>query len=120
MEVLNKVSLWVAKFNSSEELSKFMEERFDRNGDVYSDFMKSFKIGFIDNHFQEVDFYGDLTVKQDVFDGFSYVESFIENIPNENWSDYNSVILLYNFEYNQKVKQSKKVKFVGSFEYVEE
>lgn len=115
-----KTSLWIAKFNSREELNDFMEEKFDKNDDIYSDFMKSFKIDFIDNHFQEVDFYSDLKLKQDVFDGFSYVESFIENIPNENWENYNSVILLYNFEYDEKVKQNGNVKFIGSFDYLEE
>jgi hypothetical protein len=48
------------------------------------------------------------------------VESFIENIPNENWENYNSVILLYNFEYDEKVKQNGNVKFIGSFDYLEE
>ena len=116
---MNKVSLWIARFNSKEELNDYIKEEFDKNGDIYSNFMKSFKIDFIDNHFQEIDFYNN-KLKQEIFDGFSYIESFIHRIPNENWENYNAVILLYNYEYHGKVKLKKQVKFIGTFNYIED
>ena len=117
---MNKVSLWIARFNSKEKLNDYIREEFDKNGDMYSNFMKSFKIDFIDNHFQEIDFYNNSKLKQEIFDAFSYVQSFIHLIPNENWENYNAVILLYNYEYHGKVKQNKQVKFIGTFNYIED
>lgn len=120
MEKQNKVSLWIGNVPSEDELNNFMMEVFDDEGDSSSKFMEAFRIDYIDNQFQEVFFYEDLQTKEEVFDGFSYIESFIDEISEVDWSEKNSIILLYNFEYNNEVKSSQGLDFIKVFNFNED
>jgi len=116
---LGKVSLWIGNFKSQEDLNSFIEEKYDEEGDVSSEFMSFLEVEFLDNQFQEVDFYQGLLTKQEVFEGFSYVESFIKSIPDLDWENNNSIILIYNFEYTPLKKQKGKIQFIDVYDYVE-
>ncbi|WP_255362797.1 immunity 22 family protein [Tenacibaculum sp. MAR_2009_124] len=83
-------------------LNQFMKERYNSKGDVSSLFIEKIGDEYLDNQFQEVDFYENKTNKNEIFEGFSYVESFIQDIPELRWNDFNSIILIYNFEYETK------------------
>jgi len=120
MEKQNKVSLWVGNLETKTELEKFMLEKYDDEGDSSSDFMKAFKIDYVDNQFQEVFFYENMNTKQDIFEGFSYVVSYLEEIPDLNWENYNSIILLYNFKYNKVVLEKESLTYIGSFDFIED
>ncbi len=118
MERENKLSIWIGKFSSKDELSEYMKEKYTDDGDLYSSFMNSFKIDYIDNQFQEVLFQDNNITKEDIFSQFSYSESFIDLIPNDkNWTLYNSFILLYDFEYEKNVENDLNFIFLGVFEY---
>lgn len=117
MEKQNKVSLWIGNLSSEEVLNKIMLEVYNDEGDSNSLFKEAFNIDYIDNQFQEVFFYENLQTKQEVFEGFSYIESFMSDIPEVNWSKKNSIILLYNFEYNGNVKSKLGLDFVKVLDY---
>ena len=119
MEKQGKVSLWVGSFNSREDLDDFIGEVYDDEGDVSSVFIDVFKLDYVDSQFQEVYFYEDKSNKEEIFDGFSYVESFINSIPEINWSQKNTVLLLYNFEYSKK-NSHEKMEFIGAYDFVED
>jgi len=114
MEEINKVTVFVGNFSTENDLSKYIKEHFTEDGDIYSDFMKDLDIDFIDNQFQEVLFLGKSISKND-FKEFSYSDNFIDFI-NEDLSNYNSLILLYNFNFNSNRKPAK-VKLIGVYDY---
>lgn len=118
MEKQNKVSLWIGNIPSEDELNNFMLEVFDEEGDSSSKFIEAFNIEYIDNQFQEVFFYENLLTKEEVFEGFSYIESFINEIPELNWSEKNSIILLYNFEYSGNINSALDLEFINVFDFV--
>lgn len=117
MEKQNKVSLWVGNYLSQEKFQSYFEEEYDEDGDSLSDFEQNFKIDYIDSQFQELFFYENLNSKTEIFDGFSYVESFIENIPNLTWENYNSIALIYNFDYQGDIKKANGLDFIGVFDF---
>ncbi|WGH74647.1 immunity 22 family protein [Tenacibaculum tangerinum] len=119
MEKQGKVSLWVGKFDSREVLDSFLNETYDEDGELSSDFMNEFEIDFIDNQFQEVYFYEGISDKKEIFDGFSYIDSFIKNIPDMNWAEKNTILLLYNFEYSKKI-DDKKIEFIDCYDFIED
>lgn len=119
MEKQGKVSLWVGDFDSKEEFYNFIKEVYDDEGEVSSDFMEVFQIDYIDNQYQEVYFYEDVSSKKKVFEGFSYIESFVDNVPDMKWIKKNVVLLLYNFEYSKK-KNYPKMKFIDVYDFIED
>lgn len=112
MEEENKVSVFAGNFLSEDHLASYVKEDFTDDGDIYSELMDDLNVDFIDNQFQEVLYVGRLLVKDD-FVQFSYSESFIHLI-NEDLANYNSLILLYNF--NSK-NRPQKITLIGVFNY---
>jgi hypothetical protein len=64
MKKQQKVSLWIGHFTSKKALNNFLEEKYNDDGDVSSQFMQDFQIEYIDHDFQEVDFYENETMKE--------------------------------------------------------
>lgn len=120
MENPQKVTLFIGKFSSQKTLNSFLKEHYNEDDEVSSKFMEAFQIEYIDHDFQEVDFYTNKTTKEAIFKDFSYATSFITEIPKRNWKAYNSIILLYNFEYLGTIKEIENLKFIATFEYKEE
>lgn len=119
MEQDGKVSLWLGKTASKAALDQILLEVFNDDGDSTSQFMEAFHIDYIDPQFQEVFRYEALALnsKQSIFEGCSYIESFLGQIPETSWESYNSVILLYSFEYGGEVRSALNLNFVGSFDF---
>lgn len=118
MKQTYKVSIWIGVKDSVEVLTNTMREVYDEAGDVSSDFMKSFNINYIDNQFQEVTFATNQDTKEEFFLNFSYISSFLESIPDKQWNTYNSIICLYNFEYEGEIKLADGLEFIGVFDYI--
>ena len=114
MEAENRVSIWLGKFNSEEDLDAFMQEQYTEDGDVFSDFMKAFDISFVDNQFQEVLFSERLS-QQDL-NTLSYSNSFVHKIKSD-LEKYNSLIAIYNFDYSGKIVDTERIVFFGVFDY---
>jgi hypothetical protein len=81
METKNKISLWLGKFESEDALHHFFKEEYDEEGDTTSKFMSAFQIDYINPGFQEVYFYGNEVKKEKIFEDFSYIDSFLAQIP---------------------------------------
>ena len=119
MEKQHRISLWIGRFSSESELKNRMTESYTEDGDMTSLFLEDFNIDYLDSQFTEVFFYSSMDSKHDILNGFSYAESFIESIPEKNWSEFNSIIIAYNFEYQGDVKKTENLIYVGAFDYEE-
>jgi hypothetical protein len=118
VEEYGKVSVWFGNFNNESELKSYVEEIFDKEGDSTSKFMTDYKIDYIDPQTQEVDFNSKNISLKEKLEGFSYINSFIEKLIKID-SNYNSIILLYNFKFDNSIKKSDQIRFIGCFDYIE-
>jgi hypothetical protein len=108
------VSIWFGNFETEEQFNEFIKERYDDEGDMHSEFADAFHIGFIDNQFQETLYDEDLNRAK--LEPASYSESFLDRI-DVDYSKYNSVVLLYGFEYKGTVNKTEQIDFMGTFLY---
>jgi hypothetical protein len=113
-----KVSIWFGKFSSREAFEEYIELEYDDEGDATSQFLKDFDIEFIDEDFQEVSSEENMTIDEAII-GFSYAESFIDQIPKES-SGFNSFLLVYEDAYEGDIKESDCMTFMGVFDFVED
>ncbi|WP_342559056.1 immunity 22 family protein [Metasolibacillus sp. FSL K6-0083] len=111
------VSFWVGKINSSEELDNLLEISYTEDGDfIPSLFALSFDIERYDDAVREAEFYdNDDNLLSRLLEGFSYDNVIIPKITSlygeQLQSNYNAVILLYNFKYGgEKMKTTVFVK----------
>lgn len=124
MQKEGKVSLWLGIFNDEETFRKFMEIKYIDHGDsIPSKFKKQFKIDYYDIDFSEIDYMeeksNDLQV---LLEGFSNDYEIIPRL-NEKYNGgmYNSIVLLYDFEYQYNGDNYKdgdnKLEFIGCVDY---
>lgn len=129
MESKGQVSIWIGNFSEFKELERYVQTDYTEDGDaIDSKFETNFGIKYYDEDFREINM---LDEPEESFtcmiQEHSYYKSIIENYTKEN-SDYlgdkyNSIILLYNFNYNQNIKEIKGrdmyIRYVASVEYDE-
>ena len=124
MQKEGKVSLWLGNFNNEETFREFMEIKYTDDGDsIPSKFKKQFKIDYYDIDFSEVD---DMEEKSNdlevLLEGFSNDYEIIPKL-NEKYNGgiYNSIVLLYDFEYDSNGENYKDenntLDFIGCVEY---
>jgi len=124
------VSLWIAKVDDAKQLNDVLNlEDYNDDGDrIASEFEKCFDIEHIDSDFVESEVVGSKKRLSELLSGFSYdnvitsrFEQGIAQIPDIEISDFNAVILLYNFRYDGEkieVLLNKNVfRFVGYVMY---
>jgi hypothetical protein len=111
----DKVSIWIGRFETEYKFNNFMEEQYNDDGDVFSVFIETFKIDYINSDFQEVLFQEQLS-KNDLLQA-SYADSFIDKIDSEQIRLNNCIVLIYDFDYSGEVKSANGLNFVGTFEY---
>ncbi|ASS95570.1 immunity 22 family protein [Peribacillus simplex] len=118
------VSFWVGNINSSEELDNLLEISYTEDGDfIPSMFARSFGIDRYDDAVREADFYdeADNSLSR-LLEGFSYDDDIIPKFSSlcgaQLPSEYNVVILLYNFKYEgikKKITINKSdLEFLGA------
>ena len=73
MEKQGVVSLWLGNFKNAKNLNEFMRETYNNDGDISSLFIEKIEVEYLDNQFQEVDFYQNKKNKKIIFEGFSYI-----------------------------------------------
>lgn len=119
-----KVSLWLGTFNNEETFREFMEIKYTDDGDsIPSEFIKQFKIDYYDIDFSEIDYMEEKSDElQVLLDGFSNDYEIIPKFNEKyNASTYNSIVLLYDFEYDCTVESYKsgenKLDFIACVEY---
>lgn len=127
MQKENSVSLWLGNIKLSKDLNKYLKVKYSVDGDLIpSDFAKDFKIRRYDDDFREAEFYEEPSNNiYELLEGFSYdnvIIDYFKSILKETLSEsYNTVILLYNFEYDSSVieinNSSGYFKYIGSTKY---
>lgn len=124
MQKEGMVSLWLGNFKDEETFRKFMEIKYTDDGDsAPSLFKKNFKIKYYDIDFSEIDYIEEESSDlQILLEGFSNDYEIIPRF-NEKYNGdiYNSIVLLYDFEYNCNVKNYKagdnQLNFIGYVNY---
>ena len=111
----NKISIWIGNFYSQEELDVYLEKKYSEDGDAVSNFMNDFKISYYDEDFQEAYYDKEKKEVSELMEPLSYSEMIIPKLTNLK-EKYNSVVCLYNYEYNMSVIESDKLKLVGVYD----
>ncbi|MDR9797515.1 immunity 22 family protein [Aeribacillus pallidus] len=123
MEKEGFVSLFIGNSKSYKDLQNYILNSYTEDGDLLpSEFEKDFNIDYYNEDFREIEFYdepsNDLRV---LLEGFSYDEEiipkFIELCGERLNQEANSVILLYNFQYNGNVNEKNQFRFLGTVQY---
>ncbi len=117
------VSLWLGTVKSEKDLEKLMIIGYTDDGDLIpSGFSKLFSMGRYNDDFREVRFY-DKGIKSipEALNGFSYSDDitmyFESLIPAEKLHGFNSVVLIYNFQYSGDKTEVENSTF-GHFKYI--
>ena len=124
MQKEGKVSLWLGNFNNEETFKEFMEIKYTDDGDsIPSKFKKQFNIDYYDIDFSEMDYMEEKSNDLEVLlEGFSNDYEIIPKF-NEKYNGgiYNSIVLLYDFEYDFNEENYKcdnnTLDFIGCVEY---
>jgi hypothetical protein len=127
MEREGYVSLWIGEFESKEKFTEYIAISYTEDGDaLQSEFEKDFAIEYYDTDFREVEFYsqspGNL---KDALEGFSYDDritaNFIDLVEKNLPASFNSVLLLYNFNYIERLRKPKDgintLHYIGTVPY---
>lgn len=108
----NKVSLWLGKFSTSDEFSEYVEIDFSEDGDyIKSKFQEDFGIMEYTSDLMEKDWLsGHCDDLESLLSGFSYdyqiIPEFQKIICKEKLINYNSILLLYDFEYEKGISNN--------------
>ncbi|WP_121616433.1 immunity 22 family protein [Virgibacillus halodenitrificans] len=118
----NDVSLWLGCFQNFDEVEKYTEIKYDEDGDsIPSVFEREFNLGYYDRDLIEKDWILDSEddIKELLID-FSYDNQLIKQFNNVNLkSKYNTIILLYNYNYDKDGKPVNAVEKHGyKLEYI--
>lgn len=124
MQKEGKVSLWLGIFSNEEIFREFTEIKYTDDGDsIPSKFKKQFNIDYYDIDFSETDYMEEKSDElQVLLDGFSNDYEIIPKL-NEKYKKfiYNSIVLLYDFEYDcnseNYIEGENKLDFIGCVEY---
>jgi hypothetical protein len=127
MEKRGMVSIWLGLFNPIERLQEYLQVNYTSDVDfIDSQFEKDFNIEYFDEDLREIDYLQNPTNSiSDILKNHSYCESIISNytqkLSDELDREYNSLILLYDYNYtgSQKEIKFKKsfIKFIGSVNF---
>ena len=122
----NYVSLWLCKVNSEQKLEEYVDLDYDKveNDEIPFELGCDFLISWYDEDFLEIS-YRPEDKGWDLLKEHSYMEDLlpglIERFQDEMDDEFNSVILIYNLDYDGNVKEVENqygyFKFIGSFKY---
>ena len=120
------VSLWLCKVNSEQKLEEYVDLDYDKveNDEIPFELGCDFLISWYDEDFLEIS-YRPEDKGWDLLKEHSYMEDLlpglIERFQDEMDDKFNSVILIYNLDYDGNVKEVENqygyFKFIGSFKY---
>lgn len=124
MQKEGKVSLWLGNFSDEESFREFVEIKYTDDGDsITSKFKEQFKIEYYDIDFSEVDYMEEQSNNLEVLlEGFSNDYEIIPKLK-EKYDEhmYNSIVLLYDFEYDaNKINYKNEnniLDFIGCVDY---
>ncbi|KQO15402.1 immunity 22 family protein [Paenibacillus sp. Leaf72] len=129
MEKAGYASLWLGKLGSEEQFDDLLEINYTEDGDsIPSAFAGHFGIEWYDDDFREAEFFAEEDRGGDAANllaGFSYEEELIPKfaalLKGMTLDEFNTVIILYNFEYGGEQGSyqdtSTQLEFIGSVPY---
>lgn len=124
MEQEGYVSLWLGKFKSKIDLQNYLFISYTEDGDaIPSKFETDFNIDYFDEDFREASYFEEeLNTLPMLLAGCSYddivISKFVETQGETLNDSVNSIILLYNFNYTEKVhKYCGHMKYIGNIKY---
>ncbi|HDR7613251.1 TPA: immunity 22 family protein [Bacillus mycoides] len=131
MENPGVMSLWIGNFRTKQSLKEYVEIKFDEIGDrIQSKFMRDFNIDFIDYNqdlLESTLIENSTTSLTNLLNGSSYeaeiLSQFVEHYAEELPETYDSIIRLYDFEYDGDIDEVKfksgNLIYMGSVVYEE-
>ncbi len=119
----NKVSLWLGYCENADDFKNYIEVSYDENGDyVPSKFQISYAIKQYDLDAIESDWIsGRCSDVESLLKGFSrdfeIIPQFQKMLEYKNIQNYNSIVLLYNFEYTFADYTDEKLEYIGCADF---
>jgi hypothetical protein len=126
MEKIGYVSLWIGNSISEKALREYITAKYTEDGDaIDTEFEKDFSASYFDEDFVEAMFYEESSnTFKDLLEGCSYDDVVIpafEQVYNYINENYNTILLIYNYQYDGAVSISENnsvaLKFIGSVKY---
>ena len=117
----DKVSLWLGKFSNEAAFNQYIDVKYDEDGNlVPSKFQKDYQIAKYDLDAIESDWIENRCASlNDLLTGFTCYEEILpvaESLMCSEKSKYNSIVLMYNFEFKGVQAENSNLKFIGSMD----
>ena len=115
----NKVSLWLGLYENIDDFKNYMKISYDEDGNyIPSKFQKNFAIKKYDLDAIETDWISEKCINvESLLTGFSgdheIIPQFQRMLDHKNIQNYNSIVLLYNFEYINNNYVDEKLEYIG-------
>lgn len=125
METENTVSIWIGNFDTKLDLDEFIDLKYDDEGEVVpSLFYNQYNIDIddIDEYLIEKEvFETSFTNLFDMLKGASYDNIIVNNLKqkgiNPNIGPNNTVILIYNYQFDSNVLRTINTEFIATVKY---
>ena len=125
METENTVSIWIGNFDTKLDLDEFIDLKYDAEGEVVpSLFYNQYNIDIddIDDYLIEKEvFETSFTNLFDMLKGASYDNIIVNNLKqkgiNPNIGPNNTVILIYNYQFDSNVLRTINTEFIATVKY---
>jgi hypothetical protein len=116
------VSIWLGILDTQDEFYEYISEKYNDDGDyISSDFVNDFNLSWYDHDKQEAVCLGKEVDIADCLNKASYSPSYLAEVIKTAKSrgvvSVNSAILLFDYEVNSAGNDSKKLIFLGTFDY---
>ncbi|WP_350300035.1 immunity 22 family protein [Peribacillus frigoritolerans] len=123
MEKQGLVSIWLGNIKNENSIEEYVDVKYDEDGEsVPSKFFMDFNIDMddTDEDFIEKEVLENSNDISILLEGCSYEEIIIPKIKKHFnlTKSYNAVILIYNFEYDNKINSIGEFDFITSISYV--
>lgn len=115
----NKVSLWLGFYENADDFKNYIKVSYDEDGNyIPSKFQESYAIKKYDLDAIESDWISErCSDVESLLAGFSgeyeITPQFKKMLEHKNIQDYNSIVLLYNFEYTVIDYVDEKLEYIG-------
>lgn len=115
------VSLWLGNFEDEEALEAYLEIDDEDDDDAISQFEEDFALDYYDEDCREISWHESKEKSLETLLGdHSYSDQILAKIKAK-IKPYNSVILLYNYDFDEEIKKAHgkkyKIEYIGKAEY---
>lgn len=104
------VAVWIGKFESKKEFKDYIDRHYEYEEleDIDSQFEKDFGLEYYDRDIVETSIKkNQFNTIKDLFLGASYLDEYIKELNDEEKSEFNVIIRIYDFKYEGKEKEMR-------------